>query len=159
MEILFIGDTTIGLLGYVDNLASNSRTENVLRSHERVIHFQHIKRLQLSETKFKMLTINSKKPNTTTITINDNPIDYVSKFKYLGDVIKSNANKKSFISQGTKNVYNKMLGITAICKEICLGQYEIHVLITLSHAIFLSTLLFNCQTWTRIRKYDIDIPQ
>ena len=30
------------------------------------------------------------------------------------------------------------------------------VLIRLYHAIFLSTLLFNCQTWTRIRKYDID---
>ena len=49
-----------------------------------------------------------------------------------------------------------MLGIVAICKEICLGQYEIHVLIRLYHTIFLSTLLFNCQTWTRIRKYDID---
>ena len=50
-----------------------------------------------------------------------------------------------------------MLGIAVICKEICLGQYEIHVLIKLYHAIFLSTLLFNCQTWTRIRKYDIGI--
>ena len=49
-----------------------------------------------------------------------------------------------------------MLGITAICKEICLGQYKIHVLIRLYHAIFLSTLLFNCQTLARIRKYDID---
>ena len=47
-----------------------------------------------------------------------------------------------------------MLGIAVICKEICLGQYEIHVLIKLYHAIFLSTLLFNCQTWTSIRKYD-----
>ena len=50
-----------------------------------------------------------------------------------------------------------MLGIAAICKEIGLGQYEIHVLIRLYHAIFLSTLLFNCQTWTSIRKYDNDI--
>ena len=56
-----------------------------------------------------------------------------------------------------------MLGITAQCKEICLGQYEIPVLIVLKqrlirlyHAIFLSTLLFNCQTWPRIRKYDVD---
>ena len=46
-----------------------------------------------------------------------------------------------------------MLGITAICKEIYLGQYEIHVLIWLHHAIFISTLLFNCQTWTRIKIY------
>ena len=101
-----------------------------------------------------MLTINSKKTNITTLTFNDNPIEHVSEFKYLGDVINSNANNKSLISQRTKNVYNKILGITAICKEICLGKYEIHVLIRLYHAIFLSTLLFNCQTWTSIRKYD-----
>ena len=48
-----------------------------------------------------------------------------------------------------------MLGIAAICKEIGLGQHEIHVLIRLYNAIFLSTFLFNCRTWTRIRKYDI----
>ena len=101
-----------------------------------------------------MLKINSKKTNITTLTFNDNPIEHVSEFKYLGDVINSNANNKSLISQRTKNVYNKILGITAIYKEICLGKYEIHVLIRLYHAIFLSTLLFNCQTWTSIRKYD-----
>ena len=46
---------------------------------------------------------------------------YISKFKYLGNVIDSNANNKSLISQRTKNVCNRMLGIAAICKEICLG--------------------------------------
>ena len=102
-----------------------------------------------------MLTINSKKTNITTITINNNPIEHISEFKYLGNVINSNANNKSLISQRTKNVYNKMLGIAAICKEIGLGQYELHVLIRLYHAIFLSTFFFNCRTWARIRKYDI----
>ena len=59
MERFFIGDAAIGPLGYVDDLASINRTENdVLRSHESAIHFQHKKRLQLSETKCKMLTIN-----------------------------------------------------------------------------------------------------
>ena len=48
-----------------------------------------------------------------------------------------------------------MLGITAICKEISLEQYEILVSIRLYHAIFLSTLLFNCKTWTKIKEYDI----
>ena len=74
----------------------------------------------------------------------------------LGYVISSSANKKRLISKRTTNVSNRMLGATHICKEICLGQYEIYVLIRLYHAIFLSTLLFICQTWTRIRNYDID---
>ena len=60
-ERFFIGDTKIGPLGYLDDRASLNRTENdVLRSHERAIHFQLKKRLQLSETKCKMLTVNSK---------------------------------------------------------------------------------------------------
>ena len=104
-ERFFIGDTKIGPLGYVDDLLSISRTEtDVLKSHESAIHFQLKKRLQLSKTRYKMLKINSKKPNITTITINDNPIEHKSEFKYLGDVINSNANNKSLISQRTKNV-------------------------------------------------------
>ena len=52
-ERFFIGDTTMGPLGYVDDLSSINRTESdVLRSHESAIHFQHKKRLQLSETIF-----------------------------------------------------------------------------------------------------------
>ena len=47
---------------------------------------------------------------------------HISEIKYLGDVINSNANNKSLISQRTKNVCNIMLGIAAICKEICLDM-------------------------------------
>ena len=53
----FTGDATISQIGYGDDLASINWTENdVLRSHESAVHFQHKKRLQLSETKCEMLT-------------------------------------------------------------------------------------------------------
>ena len=73
-----------------------------------------------------------RKNGVTIITINDNPIEHV-KLKYLGNVVDSNANNKSLISQITRNVYKKMLGITTICKEICLGQYKIHVGCTMQY--------------------------
>ena len=45
IEIFFIGDTAIGPLEYADDLVSINRIENdVLRSHESAIHFQHKKR-------------------------------------------------------------------------------------------------------------------
>ena len=78
--------------------------------------------MRLSETKYKMLTINSKKTNITTILINDNAIDHATEFKYLVDVINSNANNKSLILQKNKKIYKKILGITATCKEICLNM-------------------------------------
>ena len=60
-EIFFIGDTKIGPLGFVDDLASINQTENdILRSHKSTIHFQNKNRLQLSETKCNMLKIIAK---------------------------------------------------------------------------------------------------
>ena len=60
-EKFFIGDTKIGPLGFVDDLASINQTENdILRSHESTIHFQNKNRLQLSETKCNMLKIIAK---------------------------------------------------------------------------------------------------
>ena len=73
-----------------------------------------------------------RKNGVTTITINDNPIEHV-KLKYLGNVVNSNTNNKSLISQTTRNVYNKMLGITTICKDICFGQHKIHVDCTIQY--------------------------
>ena len=98
--------------------------------------------MQLSETKCKMLTINPKKTDIATITSSEYPIEHVSELKYLGDVFNSNSNNKSLISQRTKNFCSKNVGDTCINQTV--------------HAIFLSTLLFNCQTWTRTREYDID---
>ena len=41
-RVFFNGETTIGSLGYVDDLASINRSENdVLRSHESAIHFRN----------------------------------------------------------------------------------------------------------------------
>ena len=39
---------------------------------------------------------------------------------------------------------------------MCVWQFQIHVLIELYDARFLSTLWFNCRTWESVRKYDID---
>ena len=98
-------EITIGPRRYVDGFANINCTENdVLRSYDSAIHFQHKKRLQLSEIKWKMLTINSKKPNITTVSINDN-LMYIPEFKYLGNIINSNSNNKSLILQRRKNVF------------------------------------------------------
>ena len=54
-----------------------------------------------------MLTMNSKKTSITTILNKDNPIEHVTEFKYRGDIINSNANNKSLISQRTKKFTKK----------------------------------------------------
>ena len=50
-----------------------------------------------------------------------------------------------------------MSSILPICEEVCFGlMFEINVKLKLSESIFLSSLLFNGQTRTRLRKPDIN---
>ena len=52
----------------------------------------------------------------------------------------------------------KLVSIQTMCKEIAPGNYEIQILLQLYESILLSSLLFNCQPWTCIRK-SVDTPQ
>ena len=74
-----------------------------------------------------MLTMNSKKTSITTILNKDNPIEHVTEFKYRGDIINSNANNKSLISQRTKKFTKKYWGLLLYVKRYV--KYEMHVLI------------------------------
>ena len=71
----------------------------------------------------------------------------MSEFKYLGDFINEKGNNDNLIQQRIKNVYKKIIIIKAICKEVILGKYEIETFFKLYESIFLSSLLFNCQSW------------
>ena len=73
--------------------------------------------MQQSETKCQMLIKKSKKPNVTTININNNIIEHVSNFKYFGDAINGNANKKTLISQKTKMFKTKCWGLLLYVKR------------------------------------------
>ena len=61
------------------------------------------------------------------------------------------------IDDRIKKGEGKVYVIQALCKEVAFGLYEVQILLQLYESIFLSTLLFNCQSWTRLRKSS-DIP-
>ena len=105
--------------------------------------------------KCNVLHINSKSNSQIPLTINGNTIEYVNSFKYLGDELNIKGNNDNLILSRIKNVHVKMIGINAICKQVCLCQHEVSVLLKLYESIFLSSLLFNCQTWTNLRASDI----
>ena len=46
--------------------------------------------------------------------------------------------------------------IQAFCKEIALGNYEIQIMLQLYESIFLSTVRFNCQSWTNLTNTHIE---
>ena len=46
--------------------------------------------------------------------------------------------------------------IQAFCKEIALKNYEIQIMLQLYESIFLSNVLFNCQSWTNLTNTHIE---
>ena len=116
------------------------------------INFQHSKRLTFNNNKCKAMKINFKSDNIP-LTVNGDEIEYVNKYKYLGDVINSKGNNDDLIASRINQATYKLISIFAISKEISLGKYEIEVLLKLYQSIFLSTILFNCQTWTNLREH------
>ena len=48
-----------------------------------------------------------------------------------------------------------MITISALMSEVDVGIYRISSFLLLYHLLFLSTILFNSQTWSNIRKQDI----
>ena len=49
--------------------------------------------------------------------------------------------------------YGKIIGIIAICKKSCVGQYELGVLLKIHEVFFVSSLLFKCVSLTQTIEY------
>ena len=58
----------------------------------------------------------------------------------------------AMIDDRIKKGEGKVYVIQAFCKEVAFGLYEVQILLQLYKSIFVSTLLFNCQSRTRLRK-------
>lgn len=94
--------------------------------------------------------MNCRKP-TLVVYIKGSTTEEVDEFDYLYDILNNKANNDSLLKQMIANVYDKIIGLCTFCKEVCMGQYELNLLPKLYGRIFVSSLLFNCQSWTNLR--------
>ena len=155
---VFIGTVRISSLAFVDDLTDpNSKRSDILNAHEFVKHFEKAERLDFSVSKCKTLCVNPKEKSEQ-LEINDVPLEQVEYFKYLGDHIYTKGNNDDLIENPIIVSRQKLVSIQAMCKEIALGNYKIQILLQLYESILLSSLLFNCQSWTSIRN-SVDTPQ
>ena len=77
------------------------------------------------------------------------------KEKYLGDYITNAANAKETIKDRKKKGYGILAEISAILKDIPLGNKRIRVGLELRRAMFLNGILFNSETWIGFHRSDI----
>ena len=74
---------------------------------------------------------------------------------YLGDMFNSQGNNEGLISDRLKRGMKAMITITALMAENEVGIHRVSVMLLLYRSLFLSTMLFNSQTWSKLRKKDI----
>ena len=74
----------------------------------------------------------------------------------LGDLFNQKGNNDDLIKDRVKRGTKAMITIMALMSETEVGEHYINVMLLLYRSLFLSTMLFNSQTWSKLRKKDID---
>ena len=100
--------------------------------------------------------VNYGKEQCIELDINGEIAENVDSVKYLGDIFNSKGNNNDLIESRIRTGKQKIGVIQEFCKEIALINYEIQIMLQLYESMFLSTVLFNCQSWTNLTNTHIE---
>ena len=75
---------------------------------------------------------------------------------YLGDIFNMWGNNDGLIDDRLKRGSKAIITIAALMAETDVGIHFVSTMLLLYRSLFLSTMLFNCQTWSKIRLKHID---
>ena len=154
-----VGNLVIASLLYVDDIIDLSMSpEDCLAAHINALHFSDKKKLRYSGTKCFVMVINSKggKIQPPKLVIDDeNNVLIVTDITYLGDVFNSKGNNDGLIEDRVHRGIKAMVTIAALMSEVNVGIHTMSTNLLLYRSLFLSTMLFNSQTWSNLRSQDI----
>ena len=154
-----IADVIISSLIYVDDIIDlSSSVQDYLRAHQNALHFTARKKLGLSGTKCFSMAVN-KKPEVTLPVLKINEIFKVlesMEIIYLGDVFNNKGNNDGLIADRIKRGTKAMIAISSLMAETDVGIHHVSIMLLLYSALFLSTILFNSQSWSNLRAKDLD---
>ena len=75
---------------------------------------------------------------------------------YLGDVFNEKGNNDGLIKDRVKRGTKAMVTVSSLIAENEVGIHKMSVLLLLYQSLFISTVLFNSQTWSKLRHDDVD---
>ena len=152
-----VGNMMLSSLLYVDDLIDLTETlSDREKSHLQAIIFTKQNNMLLSGTKCFGMGINSDEPLPLLSIDDDKQVIPVEEIVYLGDVFNVKGNNDGLIKDRVRRATKAMISISSLIKETNLGIYEVQVWLLLYRSLFISTVLFNSQTWSGIRKKDIE---
>ena len=122
-------------------------------AHKNTLTFTKENNLSLSGTKCHGMAMNNNGELPDAMEIDaDKKVLPSREIVYLGDVFNELANNDGLIKDRVQRGTKAMICIASLIQEANVGIYEVSVWILLYRALFLSTVLFNSQTWSRLTK-------
>lgn len=154
-----VGSAIISSLLYVDDIIDLSCTmEDFLASHQNALLFSKKKKLTLSGTKCFWMALNKKLGDGEIVALmidGEKKVLYAQEIVYLGDVFNWLGNNDGLIEDRQRRGTKAMITIASLMAEIDVGAHHVNIMLLLYRSLFLSTILFNSQTWSNLRKKDI----
>ena len=153
-----IGTVVIPSLLYVDDLVDmTSSPADCVRAHENAVLFGKKKKLKFSATKCYIMSMNNNSDVSFVLEIDgENNVVPSDKIVYLGDVFNDKGDNCDLITDRLERGTKAMFTIASLMAETDVGVHRISTMLLLYRSLFLSTMLFNSQTWSKIRKEQID---
>ena len=155
-----IGTLQLSSLLYVDDkIDMSSSLLSRSSSHCNAVTFSHSKKLTCSGTKCYSMGLNIGHDSLPELLIDPDAGTMVTpagEVVYLGDIFNDKGNNDGLIKDRVDRGVKAIISITALLLESDLGKYHFNVALLLYQALFLSTVLFNSQTWSNLRNKDYD---
>ena len=147
-------------LQMVDDIITASKCSATSQALNTTVNtFINMKKMKLSTKKCSNIHVGSKKSkeNCQEKQIDNETLSTSDKEKYLGDFITKDASSKATIKDRKRKGYGILAEMSAILKDIPLGNKRTRVGLELRHAMFLNGVLFNSETWINYNKSDIKV--
>ena len=117
--------------------------------------FQIANRLKFNMQKSQVMMVHKKKlPKLPDIRINNQEMGSCSQYKYLGDNINCKNNLDVNLEKREKQAHLDTMELIAISKGMNIPEEDIQV--KLMEVVIIPTIYYNSETWTKMRKSDIN---
>ena len=154
------GEVDVPPLQMVDDIITASKCGATSQALNTAVNtFINTKKMKLSAKKCSKIHVGNKvsKEKCQEQMIDNEALNNSEKEKYLGDFITKDASSKETIKDRKRKGYGILAEISAILKDIPLGNKRTRVGLELRHAMFLNGVLFNSETWINFNKLDIKV--
>ena len=127
-----------------------------MEAHKQALIFEKQNNVRLSGSKCYSMALNFDE-DVPILKIDDKKyVIPAEQIVYLGDVFNMHGDNDSLIQDRIRRGTKATICITSLMQETNLGIHETNVWLLLYRSLFLSTVLFNSQTWSRLRKKDVN---